>query len=71
MIYEYELYIDGIVRRRDYNAFKPNIIAKVTDDLNKLSALNTTFEVKIRRMQWKDKKPVMSFAKMEEFKIKK
>jgi hypothetical protein len=59
-----------MVRRRNYNAFKPNIIAMITDDLNKLSASNKTFEVKIRRMQWKDKKPLITYTPIEEFKFK-
>jgi hypothetical protein len=55
MQYEYTLVIDGLIRRRDYNEFKTGIIAMMTEDLNKLSSEQKLFEIKIRRVEWKDK----------------
>jgi hypothetical protein len=64
MPYEYELLIDGKIRRRDNSEFRPNIIAIVVEDLVKLSSKNESFEMKIRVVErWQDLQKKIPFKR--------
>jgi flagellar basal body rod protein FlgF len=62
MPYEYELIIDGKIRRRDNSEFRPNVIAIMVEDMVKLSSKNRSFEMKIKMVEhWQDLQKKMPF----------
>jgi hypothetical protein len=62
MPYEYELIIDGRIRRRDNSEFRPNVIAIIVEDVVKLSSKNKSFEMKIKMVErWQDLQKKMPF----------
>ena len=63
MTYEYELVINGIVRRRDSAEFRPNIITMMVEDLSKVNRDNTLFEIRIKKLtNWSERKEPISYV---------
>lgn len=55
-MFEYELSLNGVVRRRTSNKFSPNIIALIVEDLPLVNPNVEEFNVKVRKLKnWKDR----------------
>ena len=57
MTYEYEFKVDGKLVRRKYSQFNNQIIKVMAEDITKLHVSQQTFELCVRKMEWKDRKP--------------
>lgn len=57
MTYEYEFIVDGKVVRRKYSHFNNQIITVMAEDVTKLHISQQTFELRVRKMKWEDRKP--------------
>lgn len=57
MTYEYEFIVDGKVVRRKYSQFNNQIITVMAEDVTKLHISQQTFELRVRKMKWEDRKP--------------
>ena len=58
MPYEFEMWIDGQLVRRDNSEFRPNVIAMMVENLPRLNKDLDTFEFKVKHFSdWKDLKP--------------
>lgn len=55
MAYQYELLINGTVKRRKYGEFNTNIIKLMVEDAGKLNSKQNTFQLSVKRAEWDDR----------------